>query len=178
MRRILLAVLAIGFATIIKAQELPVNEQTGKITFMEVVETGNVTAKEGYDVIKKWCDGKGMTVTEDAAGAKYFLTKKHKVSYPATKGGITHDGVVTFNVQFFFKDGKFRYILTDFVHSGKYGSGGKMENEKPQDGYGKISERAWNMIRDQTYDKTTKMVTSFKKALQEFQNDPARSDDW
>lgn len=162
----------------VSAQTLPLNESTGKVTFMEVVETDNVTANEAYDVLKKWTNGKPLKVEEDASGAKLFLAARHTVNYPAPRGSVTNEGYIDFKVQFFFKDGKFRYILTDFEHSGKYGNGGKMENVEPIDGYGKITERAWNMIRDQTYQKSTEMVESFKKALQEFQNDPARSDDW
>lgn len=178
MKKLILGTVALLFATLSNAQELPVNEETGKITFMEVKETGDVKASEAYDVIKKWSNGKGLAITTDEAASRLYFKGKHVVNYPAVRGGISNEGNVDFVLQFFFKDGKMRYIATDFVHSGKLGSGGKMENPKPQDGYGKVTERAWNMIRDQTGDKTKKMVTSFDKAITEFQNDPARSDDW
>ena len=178
MKKILLGAVTFLFSTIIIAQELPVNEKTGKATFMNVAEIGDVTASEAYGVIKTWSDGKGLVVTEDAAGAKLYFKGKHKTSYPATRGSISNTGNVEYVLQFFFKDGKMRYIMTDFVHSGKLGNGGKMENKEPIDGYGKVTSRAWNMIRDQTFQKSTKVVTSFTKAMTEFQNDPARSDDW
>jgi len=178
MKKIILATITTVLAFTINAQELPVNKETGKVTFMEVKETGNVTAAEAYDVIKKWSTGKGMTVTKDEAASRLYFAGKHKVNYPAVRGGISNEGKVDYILQFFFKDGKLRYIMTDFVHSGKYGNGGKMENVKPIDGYGKVTERAWNMVRDQTYNKSNKVVTSFVKAITEFQNDPARSDDW
>ena len=178
MKKLFLSATILIVGTFVSAQELPVNEETGKVTFMSVEEMGNVKAKEAYDVIKEWANGKTLRITEDEAGSKIYFEGKHNVSYPAVKGGISNDGIVIFTLQFFFKDGKYRYITTDFVHSGKYGNGGKLENEKPQDGYGKVSERAWNMIRNQTYEKTTSLVTSFTKAITEFQNDPARSDDW
>lgn len=174
---IILGAIAVLFAFSVNAQELPINKETGKVTFMEVKETGDVKATEAYDVIKKWSAGKGLTVTKDEGG-KLFYTAKHKVNYPAVRGSISNEGKVDYILQFFFKDGKVRYIMTDFVHSGKLGSGGKMENAKPIDGYGKVTERAWNMIRDQTFRKSNKVVTSFTKAITEFQNDPARSDDW
>lgn len=179
MKKLVLGVIALSLAMIVNAQELPVNEETGKVTWINVAEAGNVKAKESYDVIKKWAEGnKNLIISEDEAGSKLFFKGRHAVSYPAVTGGISNDGTVEFVLQFFFKEGKYRYIVTDFVHSGKYGNGGKLENVKPEDGYSRVSERAWNMIRNQTYDKSTAMITDFTKKVTEFQNDPARSDDW
>ena len=178
MKKLLLGVLAMMIATMITAQKLPVDAKTGKVTFMKVIETGNVTAAEAKIVLQKWAAKQTtFSVTSDEA-TKLFYKGRHKVNYPAPKGSINQSGDVSFNLQFFFKDGKFRYIMTDFIHSGKYGAGGKMVNVDPKCGYGKIKEKSWNMIKNQTLTKSTKMVEEFTKALQEFQNDPARSDDW
>ena len=46
MKKLVLGTVALLFATLSNAQELPVNEETGKITFMEVKETGDVKASE------------------------------------------------------------------------------------------------------------------------------------
>ena len=178
MKKLVLGLVALFSATMMNAQTLPMNESTGKATYMKVMETGNVTAAEAKSVITKWAKkNPTFTTTLDEAG-KTFYKGRYKVNYPAPKGSVSHAGAVNYNLQFFFKDGKFRYILTDFVHSGKYGNGEKLENAEPKCGHGKISEKAWNMIKQQTIEQSEKMVAEFTKAIVEFQNDPARSDDW
>lgn len=178
MKKILLGAVALCFATLLSAQQLPIDEGTGKATYMKVMEIGDVTAVEAKTVIKKWAANQATFSTTTDEASKTFYKGRYKVNYPAPKGGISHAGNVSYTLQFFYKDGKFRYILTDLIHSGKYGSGGDLENKEPKDGYGKITERAWNMITQQTIEQAEKMVEEFTKAITEFQNDPARSDDW
>lgn len=165
-------------ATMMIAQGLPVDAKTGKVTFMKVIETDNVSAAEAKIVMQKWAAKQSTFSATTNEASKLFYKGRHKVNYPAPKGSINQSGDVNFNIQFFFKDGKFRYIMTDFIHGSKYGSGGKMINADPKCGYGKIKDKSWNMIKNQTLTKSNKMVEEFTKALKEFQNDPARSDDW
>lgn len=178
MKRLVLGTVAMLFATTMMAQELPIDPKTGKVTYMEVMETGNVTAAEAKEVVRKWASKQPTFTTTTDETDKTYYKGRHKVNYPATKGSVSNTGDINFTLQFFYKDGKFRYIMTDFVHVSKYGNGGDVKNEKPDAGYGKISERAWNSIKQQTIEKSEAMIEEITSAIKEFQNDPARSDDW
>ena len=53
-----------------KAQDLPVNAKSGKITFMKTVDATGLTAQELYDIAKEWGGKQNFTIEEDKVGAK------------------------------------------------------------------------------------------------------------
>ena len=160
--------------------ELPIDEKTGKVTFTEVVDASGLMAKQIFDITKAWGDTKGFTVLEETDGGKIKFNASIKVYYPAPKSGPTEEGVVNFSFFVGCKDGKYRYILTDYVHTGKKRStnGGKIEASKPACGMTTMSSRGWVTIKNESKKKTDKLLNDLKRVIKEDQNDPEKNDDW
>lgn len=168
--------------TLVNAQnELPINEQTGKATFLEVVDAEGLSAKKLYELTKKWAESKGYVVQEDVPGDQVVYKASTKVYYPSPNGGGTTDeGLVHFSFSGFFKDGKYRLIVTDFTHEGegKLPDGGKLENQTPECGKIKMSGRGWVTIKNKTRENVEELIADVKRVIKEVENDPANNDNW
>lgn len=181
MRKIgLMLIMLYSFLVVSAQNELPIDENTGKVTFMEVVEAEGLTAKQVFDITKDWAMKKGFAVIEETDGAKLKFNAFVKVYYPAPKSGPTEEGNVKFTFFVGCKDGKFRYILTDYVHTGKKRGtdGGKLESSKPACGNISMSSRGWVTIKNESKKKTDKLLEDLKRVIKEDQNDPEKNDDW
>jgi hypothetical protein len=96
-------------------------------------------------------------------------------------GSTIEKGQVTFTASIFVKDGKYRYIFTDFVHVGDVktkASGGKLENVNPDCGSTKMSSKSWVLIKNKTASNATILTNDLKRVEKEFQNNPANKSDW
>lgn len=170
----------IGFTTLSNAQNLPVYEKTNKITFLDVVDAEGMPASELYEVVKEWTEEQGdWELTEDESGDKIEYNGRVNVYYPAPQGG-DEEGYVNFVYTVFFKDGKYRYVISDFVHEGKgkNPNGGKLEEKTPECGKIKMSGRGWVTIKNETHKKVKDLIESLEDRVTEVRNDPTRVDDW
>jgi hypothetical protein len=162
-------------------QDLPVNPSTGKVTFMEVLDAKNMKADDLYKVLSEWCTAQGFKLSkDDKSNGEATFTGSLPVEYGSTKPGRTDKGKVNFNYSFFCKDGKYRYIVTDFVHEGLEGAaaGGKLENVQPECGKAGMVPVSWVQIKNKTKSQMEFWVNEMKKAEIQVQNDPAKNKDW
>ncbi|HSZ24751.1 MAG TPA: DUF4468 domain-containing protein [Cytophagaceae bacterium] len=164
------------------AQDLPVDQNTGKITYMEVVDAAGLKAKDIYTVAKKWGTDKKFLVKEDKENETLVYTCTTPVEYPNAGGNANDRGKVTFSLSVFSKDGKYRYILTDLAHTAEgktAGSdGGKLENVSPDCGKTKMSAKGWVTIKTKTDASLKALIADLKRVIKEAQNDPAKKSDW
>ncbi len=161
--------------------ELPINEQTGKVTFLKVVDAEGLSAKKLYQLTKEWAESKGFTLQEEVVADEVVYKASTKVYYPsADGGGTTDEGIVHFSFSGFFKDGKYRLIVTDFTHEGdgKLPDGGKLENQTPECGKIKMSGRGWVTIKNKTRENIEELIADIQRVIKEVENDPANNDDW
>ncbi len=158
------------FQTFFGQNGLPVSEKTGKYTFTEVVSAEGVSTSELYTEAKKWGEGHGFSVIEDTEGQKVKFDGSVNVN----------NGKVTFTFFIAAKDGKYRLIVTDFVHKGtkKGTDGGKLENKVPECGNKSMSQGDWAGVRSKTNGEVKKLIADLKRVIKEYQNDPEKSDDW
>jgi len=66
---------------------------------------------------------------------------------------LTSRGFVKFYLKLQFKDGKFKYTFSDFVHvsdDGESTYGGSLANKKPQCGYFGLARPYWHQIKSYT----------------------------
>lgn len=176
----LIAFISIGVFTITNAQTLPINQGTGKITFLEVVDANGVAPADLAKVVKTWATKQNFTITEDAAD-KLVYNAFSDLDYPGVSGSTIEKGKVKFSLSIFFKDGKYRYILTDFVHEGDVktkANGGKLENVNPDCGVTKMSGKGWVTIKNKTASNMKTLTDDLKRVIKEYQNDPANKTDW
>jgi len=161
-----------------KAQELPVNSKSGKITFMKTVDAEGLTAQQLYDIAKQWGDSNNYTVEEDKAGEKITFKASCKVKYPAVKSSKKKEGDVQFKFQFGAKEGKYRYIFTDFIHSGNSEDAGALEDTEPDCTFQKISIRSWTVLKKDTHKELLMLIEVLTTKIKAEQNDPTKNDDW
>lgn len=163
------------------AQELPINTSTGKVTFMEVLDAKNMKADELYKVLSEWAIAQGFKVDKkDEAAYEATFSGSYPLEYSSTKPGRNDKGKVNFTLSIFAKDGKYRYIVTDFVHEGLEGAaaGGKLENVQPDCGKAGMVPGNWVAIKNKTKAQMEYWVKEMKKAEIHVQNDPAKNKDW
>lgn len=179
MRKITLLLSFIFFSVLAKAQDLPVNPDTEKVTFMEVVDATGLNAKELYKVMKEWADAKGLKLKEDKADeGEIIFSGTLSVPYERVKGK-PEPGNVLFTTYLFGKDDKYRFIFTDFSHEGINASmsGEKLENPTPACGPS-ISNTNWVFIKKKTHASIDELIEDLKKKIKATQNDPAKNKDW
>lgn len=139
--------------------ELPTNEQTGKVVYEGVVEVDSVFAGQLYSRAKLWLanafvKSKNVIDLDDPSG-NTIIAKGNAPVIIMGNFGKESGGYISFKLSLFFKDGRYKYILTDFDHvydGGKagFGSGGDIENEKPACGTFYLTMKNWTRIKDQT----------------------------
>ncbi len=163
-------------------QDLPVDQSTGKITYIEVVDAAGLTAKDIYAVTKKWGMDKKFAVKEDKENETLVYTGTTPVEYPNVSGNAIDKGKISFSFSIFAKDGKYRFIATDLVHTaeGKVAGadGGKLENVSPDCGKMKMSAKGWVTIKAKADLNLKVLVADLKRVVKEAQNDPAKKSDW
>ena len=169
-----------GLSLNVFAQNLPVDAGTGKITYLEVVDASGVKPVDLLKVVKEWATKQGFTLKEETVD-KLVYNASANVDYPNINGSATEKSAVTFTLSVFIKDGKYRYIATDFVHVGDVkvkASGGKLENVSPDCGATKMTSKSWVLIKTKTNSNLLTLTSDLKRVVKEFQNDPANKSDW
>ena len=178
MQKILFTTSLLFFFLSSNAQKLPVNPKSGKITFMETLDAKGLTSQELYDIAKKWGETNNLTINEDQAGSKIVYKGACNIEYPTARTAEKSKGDVTYKFQFGAKEGKYRYIFTDFTHTGEPEDAGALEDAEPDCGLNKITIRGWTLIKKTTRLKILKLIESLTKKITAEQNDPTKSDDW
>ena len=135
------------------AQQLPVNED-GKIEFTDVVQVDSANEQTLFSrarifVARSFSAANDVTVVEDANTftliAKGLLPRNYTSRLNRDFGGQ-----VRFRLIIQCRPGRYRYVMTDFVHRDvikRDYSGGALERETPECGRLAISRKAWKDIK-------------------------------
>lgn len=161
------------------AQNLPINNSTGKITYIRVVDANGLSAADLFKYSKEWGAAKGFKVkSEDASKGEIVYEASSTMEYPGKVK--TETGNVNFEFFVFLKDGKYRYIAQDFVHEGqsKAPSGGKLEATNPDCGAAGMSSASWVLIKKKTQSYMEALIVDYDKYIREIMNDPTKKSDW
>jgi hypothetical protein len=169
MKNISLLLLLVGLSVVrVSAQaSFPVDADTKKITYTEVVNVGSVKKTELLKRAQTWATTTSCAPANHQAAGEYRCKGKFTVQYPSIAPGKTDKGTVTFIATIYGKDGKYKYVLTDFTHQDVLGrgDGGKLENETPECGKFIMSTNSWNKIKEQTQSKMDELVASLKAEM-------------
>jgi hypothetical protein len=180
--KILFTILSLMIASMVvcQAQTLPVDSKTGKITYLEVVDAAGLTAKDLFKVAKDWGTSKGFTIKkEDEATGELVFEGSNKSDFANPKGK-PENATVNFSLFVFLKEGKYRYILTDFVHTATNpkAGGGKLESPTPVCGAAGMTSATWVSIKKKTQSSAEALIADLKRVIKETQNDPTKKSDW
>ena len=178
MQKIAFILLFLTSISIGTAQDLPVDAKSGKITFMKTVDANGLTSQQLYDIAKEWAGEKNYTVEEDIPGSKITFKASAEIEYPVNKSSGKTKGTANFKFQLGAKEGKYRYIFTDFVHTGDPEDAGDLEDAEPDCTFTKISIRGWTVLKKDTHRKMLILIDELTKKITAEQNDPTKNDDW
>lgn len=162
------------------SQKLPVDSETQKVAFSEVVEVPGVNKNELYGRALTWFaktygSSKSVLEIQDKDGGKLFGKGLTDVTFKNPPMGSMYGGTVSYTISVIVKDGKYKYSITDFNHSGgtdtRIADGGGLENEKRPKGIGFPSQKQWDQIKDDVNTKTTSLATTLKSALLKSETD-------
>ncbi len=156
-------------------QELnfPIDSETGKIVYSEVVTVDGVTKNQLHLSAKKWFarsfkSGKSVIQLDDKQEGLIIGKGHMEVSLDGNWGHIH------FTMEMFFKEGRYKYIIKDLKHESaesNLGSGGALENEKPACGGMLMFKRQWVQIKENADLNINELIVSLKKSMGEKPND-------
>jgi len=150
----------------IQAQTLPAPDSTTKkINYSEVVTVNGATKDLLYKRAKNLnISGAGM-ISDKPADGYYSYGGTFKVTYHAPQPGLMHTGMVSYTVTVTCKDGRYKYVITDFVHTSDKGNGGPLEKSIPVCNKYVLTLQGWGEIKKQTATEMEKLAANIKAGM-------------
>lgn len=152
--------------------QLPTNER-GEVEYSEVVTVDSVDQKTLFNrsklfVANAFVSVKDVTNLDDSE--TFTVITKGDIPWYYTNGlGSTPGGAVRFKFTIQCKDGRYKYSVSNFVHTdvrrnGNY-SGGAFENEKASCGGLLMPKKTWNKIKSDTNESVLQFIADLKKTM-------------
>lgn len=171
MKTLIFITLLFPFTLLGQDVNFPVDKETGLVTYEGVVQVDSSSAEELYSKAKLWLANifvKSQNVIDlDDPKSKIIVIKGRSPVVIKGNLGKEDGGYVAFKLSLLFKDGRYKYILTEINHVydvGKagFGSGGNIENETPACGKFFLTMKNWNRIKGQTNDFAIGIIKSLQ----------------
>ncbi len=147
------------------AQDFPIDEKTGKITYTDVVDVDELSASDIYKKALAWGASKKFQLKAKEANSKIQWDGKIGVHYRGVQLGGYEDGTVTFSVVIYCKDGRYKYKLTNFKHTASHANCGPLESEKSACTRHQLPYSSWVTIKKDTHEKVQKYIQSLKATV-------------
>ncbi|MCK0199126.1 DUF4468 domain-containing protein [Ornithobacterium rhinotracheale] len=165
MKKVLLLLFLCLFA-MTKAQEAK------PLGFTKVVEVPGVSKENLYNRAKLWVSdnfkkAEYVVDVDDKENGLIICKSNYLFESKSITGGDTARGRVTFTLKMFFKDGKYKYEITDFVHSNK-DFGLLTESDEParKKSFGKgWYQKIWKEIKTDAKIKIAIITTDLEKGM-------------
>ena len=157
------------------APEMPINESTSKISYTNVVETPG-DAKSQKEKSYKWVSSyykNSSSIIKSNTEKEIIAHPRFRILNPKSKKGVqTTAGIVEYFVKIYFKDGKYKYELTDF----NWKQTSKFPIEKWMDKESATYKKAYAFYLQQVDEYAKKTIASLEKAMSA--KTEAQKDDW
>ena len=156
---------------VVNGQELPVDKETGKVIFTEIVELSDNSVPKDilYNRAKEWFvkafkSSNEVIQLDDKESGKII----GKGNFSINRTMYLTDSRVDFTMTIMVKDGRYKYIVSDFNHvSFKAGySGGSLDNEKPDCGNFNMAKKGWNQVKEQTKSTVDNLIADLKTFME------------
>lgn len=183
MRLVIFTVMCVHLFSISNAQNFPVDKETSKISYTEVVGIQGVSKAELYArgatwFAKTYGSSKAVLEISDKEDGKLMGKALTEVSFKNPPLGTRYGGLVNYTITVQVKDDKYKYTITDLSHiSGTdnlIAPGGALENEKKPKGTtmrgltgqgGFPSQKQWEQIRENADQNIVALIASLKKGM-------------
>lgn len=157
-----------------------INIFSQELKYEEVVKVDSTLTKEEiFNRARHWIgksfnDEKYVISTEDRTSGE--ISGNGVLNYSPSKmyyGARFTKGIVSFKINIFIKDGRYKYVVDSFRHEGsRIGqswdiSYGQLttSDKAPNPNHGEPYDKAWMDIKIQTNDKVLKMIESLKFSM-------------
>ncbi len=146
-----------------------------KLTYSEVIELPGKSKDQLYDQAKQWFietykDASEVIQNDDKAGGT--IMGKALLSYNSNiyVGSAGTKGVIRYTIQISFKDGKYKYELTNFIHEGATFDFGTITTDdecpyKIKGGTKNWNNKVWNDIKMQIDEYSRNFIGDLKEAM-------------
>lgn len=162
-----------------QTKTFPIDSTTKKITYSKVVEVEGATKDVLYKRAKNLGIAGNSIQKDDPAQGIYIYKGTFNVSYRGPQVGLQHKGTVDYQVTIACKDGRYKYIITNFTHASEKGNGGKLEGNLPECGKLILVPSAWGEIKTQTMAQMDKFIDSLLNGMAGTDpNAPKIGSDW
>lgn len=144
-------------------------DSNGKITYTEVISLNDSIKKDelfsrAKSTFVNLFKNSNRVIQNEDPTAGNITGKGNFPMYAKFLGSTKEMGSVSFTVSILVKDGKYKYVITDFNHSGNGGnvmSGGNLENGKPKNFWAK----AWNEMMESVDVDTKYFIKNLKTEM-------------
>lgn len=180
MKIIFSLLIGIAMSLVSQAQTLaPIDTATKKITYSDVVTVDGasmaVLFKRAHSLN---VSGSGL-LADKAADGYYSYKGQFPVSYHAPQPGLMHIGTVEYTVVMACKEGRYKYIVTNFVHTSEKGNGGPLEKSMPACNKYVLSLQGWGDIKKLTAEQMDKLIANMKVVMGNPEDKPVNvGNDW
>jgi len=149
----LLILLSIISTSFVNAQEFPISEKTGKVSYEGVVKLDSLSSSDIYTRANEWFaitfnSAKSVIQMNDINSKKIIGKGSTSVLFRSFDGGQFF-----YTISFFAKEGRYKYIITDIYHKSSLanpnGSGGDITNETPACKKWFLTTKQWTSFREQ-----------------------------
>jgi hypothetical protein len=166
MKRIITILAGLMLSAGMQAQTLPpADSTTKKITYTEVVTVTGATKDVLYKRAKNLNISATGIISDKPADGYYSYKGQFKVTYHAPQPGLMHSGNVSYTVTIACKDGRYKYIITDFIHTSDKGNGGALEKSIPECNKYVLTLQGWGDIKKQTATEMEKLASNIKSGM-------------
>ena len=183
MKSFFLTIVFASLSLYASAQNLPVDPDTKKVTYSEVVEVPGISKNDLYTRAQTWFaktygSSKSVLEIQDKENGKLLGKGLTDVSFRNPPLGARYGGIVRYTISILVKDGKYKYTISDFYHEGgtdtQVTACGAIENEKkPKGGTmrglsgqgGFPTQKQWEQIKEDVNMQMTALSTSIKSGL-------------
>ncbi|MBP6511848.1 MAG: DUF4468 domain-containing protein [Bacteroidia bacterium] len=157
---------------------LPLDPKTNLITFTEVKEVGNTTSMELYQRALAWASTFYKNPTDvirerDSVNGSILCKARFKISNPADKKTpVTDAGNVMYTLKLQFKEGRYRYELTEI----NWKQQSYFASERWMDKTSSSYQPNFESYLQQTQTEVNRILSSLEKAMTTAPS--AKTDDW
>lgn len=136
----LILVSSICYAEIIPTPQLPIDSTTNLITYSGVVKVDSLLTKSMlFSKAREWFaktykSAKNVIQLEDSENGK-IVGKALMQVYHKALGSNYDSGFINYTISIFVKDGRYKYEISNFYHTGQYvGNGKRIDDYGPCEG--------------------------------------------
>lgn len=174
MNKIITSLIILCSISIYGQVTFPIDETTKRAVFTEVVQLNSVGTESIYNraklfVANNYNSAKSVTDLSDHK-LHSIVIKAYIKTHFKSWAGVYPAGGFNYTLKIYCKDGRYKYEITDLIHTGIYdtvnkSSGGPIENNKPNGGTFNTTKKQWDYMRKDCVSNIEELITTLKKSM-------------